>query len=1208
MLTRFVWLLILAIAAYAQETRTSVSGRITDPQGSAVPGATVVITKIDTNTSRRMTSNETGYYLADLLLPGDYTLSVEAQGFKKFVQSGIVLQTGGSSEISVRLELGSVNESVNVEGVTPLLETAGVSSARVLANRELAALPAMVDNAMALLGQTPGIQAIGVNQYAAYNSVPVASQFVINGGVGGNLYSLDGSPIPGPSRYPAFMPHLDTIEEMRVETSNYDASVGHTTGANVVMISKTGTNQLHGTLTDQFWNQRWNGTPFFVNQLYYNQLNQLKAANNQAGVAALEAQGKQTSGHSNNYAASVGGPVWLPKIFNGKDKLFFFFSYNGTRTNQSESANNLNNTVPPPAEMQGNFSDLLKVNTALYQIYDPLSVAPDPSRAGHYIRQPLAGNLIPGARMINPLYATYSKFFPAPNNNLSDPTNNNYIAVGEQWTSAYDAYSNRIDYHANDKNRFFLSWGWYLYQEHRSDWTFQTVPGLVGTGTTLHEQPETVDWVYTVTPHTVVNVSLGVLNKRDGPITPVPLTYTPSQVGLPAYLNAKAGPYTMLPQMNVAGYKSVGPATYPKYTHYHAWSGKANVDHLHGKHELKAGVTVWEYFLSGGNLGTTSGSFQFTNAYTKRNDDNFTPAGTVGLSWADFLMGLPDTMSVPTNDTFAASSPYYGAFVQDNWRVASRLTLNFGMRFELEGGPRERYNRALGAFVPTLALPISQAAQAAYARNPIAELSPSNFVIQGGSIYVGGGAPSNIIQNQVSWLPRVGASYQIDSKTVVRGGYGLFVDPFDLFAALSNGPDQTGFSRTTTTTVTNDFGAHWLAGNPGAGVSPLVDPFPVRADGTRFDTPVGTALGSLAKAGGAWGYSDYNMQRARQQSWRVSVQRQIGVSMLVEAAYAGSSSNHIPIVMNQDALPAQFWSTGNTRNNANATNLASNVTNPLNIANFASLQQSAPVVYQNLATKALFTSPTITKAQLLMPYPQMTGLNNATASVGKARTDALLISFQRRFAKGLSLNAGYTRMDDRDATTFLNPFDPAPTWLESANGRPHRLTSSAIWQLPFGSGHSLARSGIASALFGGFQLAVTYEWQPGPLIQFPNLFYNGDLSNITNGTRTLSAWFNTAGFVTNATATPDAFHVRSFPLQISGLRSDSTNQWNANVQRQFRLRERMRLELRLEALNLCNHPQFATPVTNPTASNFGAVVSTTAAINRFFQIQGRIRF
>jgi hypothetical protein len=350
------------------------------------------------------------------------------------------------------------------------------------------------------------------------------------------------------------------------------------------------------------------------------------------------------------------------------------------------------------------------------------------------------------------------------------------------------------------------------------------------------------------------------------------------------------------------------------------------------------------------------------------------------------------------------------------------------------------------------------------------------------------------------------------------------------------------------------------------------------------------------------------MLRARQQNWRIGLQRQVGANILLEAAYSGSTSGDIPIGRNLDALPGQYWSTGPARNNANTSNLTSNVPNPFNIANFASLQQSSPVIYQNLTTKALFTSPTIGKAQLLAPYPQMTGLNNTTASIGKARTDALIVSFQRRFAKGLNLNASYTRMNDRDATNFLNPFETTPTWLQSNNGRPHRLTGSAVWRLPFGKGHALARTGVANALLGGFQIAVTYEWQPGPLLQFPNLFYTGDLSNITSIPSTLSAWFNTAGFVTTPSLTPDTYHVRAFPVQIDGLRSDSTNQWNANLQREFRLREHIRLELRMEALNLCNHPQFSGPIVNPTASNFGAVVSTTAAVNRFLQMQGRIRF
>jgi len=335
----------------------------------------------------------------------------------------------------------------------------------------------------------------------------------------------------------------------------------------------------------------------------------------------------------------------------------------------------------------------------------------------------------------------------------------------------------------------------------------------------------------------------------------------------------------------------------------------------------------------------TSGMFVFNNTFTSREDDGLTPAGSLGHSWAAFLMGLPTSSSIDTNANYALSNVYLGWYLQDNWRLSTKLTVTLGLRAEYELGRRERYNRVIGGFDPAATLPITAAAQAAYARNPIPELAASAFSVVGGSVYPGGA-----LQNpELMWLPRVGAAYQFNSKTVLRGGYGIY---FDTLNAQTQGPDQSGFSRTTSNPTSTDFGLTWLSGDPRNGVSPLSNHFPVRSDGTRFDTPVGSALGLMAKTGSGWTFLDANIPRARQQRWRVDVQRQIGSTMLVSVGYAGSYSDHVRTTKKLDSLPAQYWATGNVRNDAIATNLNQNVPNPFLLANFASLQTSDPVTYQ----------------------------------------------------------------------------------------------------------------------------------------------------------------------------------------------------------------------------------------------------------------------
>ena len=407
-------------------------------------------------------------------------------------------------------------------------------------------------------------------------------------------------------------------------------------------------------------------------------------------------------------------------------------------------------------------------------------------------------------------------------------------------------------------------------------------------------------------------------------------------------------------------------------------------------------------------------------------------AGNLGHSWAAFLMGLPASASVDTNATYALSNPYFGWYVQDSWRATPKLTLNIGFRMEYEMGRKERYDRVIGSFDAAASLPITAAAQAAYAKAPVPELSASAFSVLGGSVYPGqSGASRRLQDGQFMFLPRIGAAYQINSRTVLRGGYGIY---FDTLNALNQGPDQSGFSRSTGSPMTTDFGTTWLSGNPAGGISPLTDPFPVRADGTRFDTPVGTALGLMAKTGSGWTFLDTAVSRARQQRWRAEVQRQIGVNMMVSLGYAGTYANSVRVTRKLDALPSQYWATGSTRNDAIATNLNQNVTNPFFIGNFTALQTSSPAIYQGLASRSFFTSATIRKSQLLRAFPQMNGLSQSWTPDGEVKTHAFEAVFQRRFSAGFTLNASYVGMYERDRDFYYNEFDALPTWRRSNNG------------------------------------------------------------------------------------------------------------------------------------------------------------------------------
>ncbi len=1258
-------LLLCGVAALAQETRSTILGTVKDPTGAVIEGANVEITNTDSNTTARVNSNSSGYFEAPYLLPGPYTITVTATGFKKSIQKGYVLTVNSRQNLDVTLEVGGASETVTVTASAPLLETTTGSGTSSLEQRQIADLPVMSNSAILLARSAPGIQWTAQPNYLALHSNVGGSAVSAAGGVGGNEFSLDGVPNLAGGRRAGSLPVTDTIAEFKVETAPFDASKGHTTSATISLSTKSGGNDYHGVLTHKHWQQRYNATQSTTNAGYWSRIRAAEAAGNTTLANQLKSVSPQPTGRSNNWAASGGGPVRVPKLYDGRDKLFFFFSYNAFKDVKTEEATNVNRTVPSDAHRRGDFSDLLKLDPVRYQIYDPRTAR---LVNGVVTRDPFPNNQVP---ILNPMYKFYEPLYPKANNVpgvVAADGANNYLASATAFNWDYKAFNNRIDFQPTSKNRMFGKWTYTNFApEDRGDWVYETARGLLVAGLVRKNIGLTFDHVYTFNSTTIFNWSIAWNRFIEGNASnAVQTSFPPSKVGLPNYLDQKAGDFIHLPTIDFDAYSDFTRG-YPGFTRYSVGTVRGELSKYIGTHSMRFGVDIRENWRASNGPGNSSGNFGFGNNFV-RQAQNTTNAFAIGLEWAAFMLGVPTSASISTNDSLYMTNKFYSGYVQDDWKLSRKLTVNLGLRYELEGGFRERFNRGLTGFDLNATLPISQGAQEAYAKLPasILALRPaSDFVVKGGTQFLGkDGGPDTVNKSQPGWMPRVGFAYQLSDKMVLRGGWGMF---FDTNNVLNEGLNQTGYSRATGTVITNDNGLTFNNANLtsaackaslSACVTLLSDPFPIRADGTRFDQPLGNSLGLMALQGRGITFLDRDWERARQHRWRIGLQRQLGSSMAVEVAYLGSRTDQIQVGLRLDALPEKYWATGLTRNNALANDLNSQLTNPFNINNFASLQTSNPVVYADMRTNGFFTNANISKAQLLRPYPNMNGLTNGRDPGGKQTYDHLEVTITKRLSNGYSFQAAYMWTSNLNQTTRLNEFDNYLVRTPSNNSVPHSLTSNFIYELPFGKGKKFfSDNKWLGAIFGGWQFSGIYTKQSGRVYGLGNWFYYGsDLRAIAKNTKdqTVSEWFNwqlfpgasrdysasnraayearirslvpqsvltqmgnTCGSGNNQACTyenvtpnnfqPNSFHRRVFPTAVNWLRGMGKNQLDANILRRFSIAERKQLEFRVDLINALNHVLWDNPNTDINSTNFGRV-TTQWNTPRWIEFQARFTF
>ncbi|HNY41380.1 MAG TPA: carboxypeptidase-like regulatory domain-containing protein, partial [Bryobacteraceae bacterium] len=1220
LLTLLFALALASASLYAQEARGSIQGRVTDPTGAIVPNAAVTVTNTATNSVRRLVTNDTGYYEANLLEPSTYTVGVEAQGFKKVIRSGITLNVSARIEIDVALEIGGVAETVEVTGEAPLLETTSASGGRVLDNRQILNLPFSDTNPFALTALAPGMQWTGQPEYRRPFDNGGTSAFNTAGGVGQNEYTIDGMTVTGTGRRVGFTPPSDSVGEFKLETSNFDASQGFTSGAAINVSSRSGTNAFHGALFDQHWQQRWNATPFFTREPF--------DAGVRSGTIPSDRQ-KQATGRSNNYSMTASGPVFIPKILNLKDKLFWTFTWNGIRQSKAETTSSTDVTVPTDAMKQGDFSYFLTVpnGATLYTIYDPRSATLQGSTV---VRTPFPGNK--GVPVLNPTAAYYSKLYPTPNNisgKVSPDLLRNYFASAMPKDEKFNAIVNRYDWAVTQNHRVNVRWQWNDRLADEYDFTYETARGLHSNGLTRINKGGNIGYIWTINSSNILDAGFGISRFEEGARNATRTQVTAAQVGLPAYIDERAGANTQLPRLDFDKITDFG-GSYPAITDKsNTYEYRAAMTTIMGSHSFKYGWQERRNLYASSGPGSSTGFFRFRRDWTRSSNTDTLATDNHVHEWAAFLMGLPSAepgqtnISIDYNDSAYWRMPRRAFYFQDDWRVTNKLRLSLGLRYEFEGGIDERFNRGIAAPIFNEASPITSMVEAAYAANPLSDLAASSFKATGITRYLGTDG-FNTTNKGVKWmLPKFGAVYSLNPKTVIRGGWGMYADTQNV---ANSRPNQNGFSQATGTPVSNDSGLTFCCGVGGAAgltvnSNPMADPFPVRtaSGNTRFDDPYGNTLAGLSRYGNGWDTINWDNKPALQHRWRIGFQRELARNLMVDVSYNGSYS-YLPVLARLNPLPEKYWSTGNKRNSDNDKYLTTNFKNPYNIANLAGLKTSNAALYQWASGNGFFTNTNMQRQQLLRPLSMYANIR-AQGRIGEDSWNGYMdyhdfsVLLERRFTGGFQSTFMYTRATSTVADWMANEFDAAPTARPNNNTLPHRIAWSAVYETPFGKGRRFVSDGPMSHIVGNWNLSWVYQLQSGPTTgDWNNLFFYGDESQLANlwkhdemRAKDYLSWFDPSlayrgvgdapstfvGFEGRATAQPGTYHVRMTPIRQETLRADGIFNIDLKVERLFPINPEKGVQARFafDMLNATNHTNFGQPERNPTSGKFGSVTS-----------------
>ncbi|MDE0102841.1 MAG: carboxypeptidase regulatory-like domain-containing protein [Bryobacterales bacterium] len=1066
--------------ALAQQSTGTISGVVTDQQGAVIPGAQVSVLHTSTNTEFSTSSNESGLYVAPGMAVGEYEVTVEADGFRRSVRSGITLQVGQNAAVDVTLEIGQVTEVVEVIGQAPLVDTGGATIGEVIERKRVSDLPLNGRGALALAMLTAGVVS---------NAGPTNSGFGDRGiqlssvSINGSPNSMNAQMLDGNNNILSYVGEVgvpiavDAVEEFKVQSGTMSSEFGFTAGGAINLVSRSGTNEIHGSVYEFLRNDAMDARNTFARRrlpLRYNQ-----------------------------YGAAVGGPVI-------KNRTFGFFNWEEYRLRRS-SPSILN--VPVPEFLQGDFSQLRTARGDSIPLFDPDTTRPNPTGGG-LVRDPYPNNQVPSASF-DPASRNVLPWYPAPNRTPSNPYT---FSQNFQWARRrsvnWSQWNLKIDHRFSEKNSMFAR---YTTARHQP---FSNNPFTDPNVGRSREDDQTnrnfvISDTHTFSPTLINNLRVGTSRQRFTFETVGRYMGYAQQIGLPDSV-----PPDQVPDINVSPYPRIGGGALGKRTSLN-WDIQNMVTHIRGNHTLKIGVNARD--LYGGNRqgGALSGFYQFNGLTT----DPQSPAGT-GFALAQFLTGDVSRAGI---DRILGNSWHgfnWSAFVQDDWRVTSRLTVNLGLRWDFQQKPYERNNGQIN-FDPNCTEPTSG--------------------LQGCTVYAGvDGQPRTFMEEDYNdFGPRLGFAYDLTGrgKTVFRGGYGIYY-PSIFFRRFTG--DINLFSRTRTNYVTR---------TPGEKAFQFSEGFP-----GPFQESPGSSAGPAGRLGQSVTLREPDATTPMTQQWNASLQHQMG-DWFVDVAYAGNKGSHF---------------------SANGYNL--NQVHPdLRSQLGQRLFDRVPNPNRGLVPGGL-GGARITYEQSLRAFPHFTSVGVLNPRLGNYMSHQLQINLKRPLSDGLMLHFAFTGGKKiSDSTQVPVDFGLVEQTNENSfqnglyNRQAERSTDptdvakravvSLLYQLPFGR----SGGGALNKLIGGWQINSIGTMQDGlPLIirgaannqaNRPNS--TGQSAKLNNPTA--ERWFDTSAFVN-----PPDFTFGNVGRVLPDVRAPGILNFDLSLIKDTYIGERVNVQFRAEAFNFMN--------------------------------------